>query len=810
MGQERASQRSVQKFPHLDDPDLYLNRELAWLTFNERVLGEAEAKTNPLLERLKFIMIFNSNLDEFFMVRLSGLLRLVEQDSPNLREQSSYLDDAEIEETLDEVSLKIRLDLKRAASCLYGSILPELAEKSIQIVKMDDLSRADSERIDDYFEQQVFPVLTPLAVDPAHPFPYLSNLSLYLAVHFQEIGDNGEPLLAFVEIPSKLNRLVTVSTRGRRHKFLLLEEIIKRHLNRLFPWTQVAGAHVFRVTRNLDYQLLEGEVKDLMKSIELELKDRAQKIVVRLEVESSMPENLRSRLRTALALDPVDVYEVPEILNLRDLGPLLKLDIDPRMKDPPFNPRIHPRLADERDIFDVIRDREIILHHPYDSFVSVLDFLRQAAEDPNVLAIKQTLYRTGGDSPITETLVKAAENGKQVTAVVELKARFDEQNNIAWARRLERAGVHVVFGFVGLKTHVKCTLVVRKEGTHLRRYVHLSTGNYNSNTARSYTDLGHLTADPVLSADTVNLFNLLTGFNIVSADDKSGRFNRMPTFEKFLVAPFALRNQFLHLIDNERKSHTPENPGHIILKMNSLVDPKLVHALYKASQKGVRIDLIVRGVCVLRPGLPGISENIRVVSIVDRFLEHSRIYWFRNAGSPLVYLGSADYMQRNMDRRIEVVWPIEEPEVKAKVTSILHVLLLDNCKSHLMLEDGSYHQSGPGKDKPLRAQEKFIELARFEGIKSIAYDDAIKSIDSWINHRSQHERRSEKKEISKLPEAYPSRSQLSGAQDSVGTSPQSAGGVAGTQAGPPTAGPEGRASRNSKRRSRRNLTENES
>lgn len=709
----------------LDDPELYLNRELAWLSFNERVLGEAENKVTPLMERLKFATIYYSNLDEFFMVRLSALLRIWERDR-NAGPVSAYPDEPDAEETLDEVSLIVRAQLKRLYVSLNAQILPALAENGIAFATADDLSRTEEERIDDHFEEQIFPVLTPLAVDPAHPFPYLTNLSLYLAVHFEETGEDGEPLLAFVEIPSKLPRMFLVSGRGKRHRFVLLEDIIKRHLTRLFPWTQVRGAHVFRVTRNLDYQLLEGEVKDLMKSIEFELRDRAQKIVVRMEHEASMPDPMRNRLRAALELDVSDVYEVPGRLNLKDMNVLLKLDTDPALRDPPFNPRIQARLADETHIFDVIRERDAIVHHPYDSFVSVLEFLRNAAEDPDVLAIKQTLYRTGGDSPIIESLVQAAQNGKQVTAVVELKARFDEQNNIEWARRLERAGAHVVFGFVGLKTHAKCTLVVRRENGLLQRYVHLSTGNYNSSTAKLYTDLGHFTADEVLTSDVVNLFNLLTGFNIIGGPDSAERGQRIPEFEKIRVAPFQLRQHFIQLIEAEKKIHSAENPGHIILKMNSLVDQKLIQALYKASQKGVRVDLIVRGVCTLRPGIPGISENIRVVSVIDRFLEHSRIFWFKQGNKPVLYLGSADFMPRNLERRVEVAWPVGDEGLKTQIRELLDAYLRDNCKAHVMQPDGSYKQATPGKEKAFRCQENFIEQARREGVKTVPYDKSLR------------------------------------------------------------------------------------
>jgi polyphosphate kinase len=717
----------------LDDPELFFNRELTWLAFNERVLGEAACKSNPLLERLKFATIFHSNLDEFFMVRLSGLLRLVEKEGQGGGASSPYSDE-DPEDTLDEVALTVRRLVRQAAQVLAGDILPALREENIFVCRMDEISRSEQERVDEFFEEQVFPVLTPLAVDPAHPFPYLSNLSLYLAVNFHEMGDNGEALLAFVEVPSALGRLVPVSSRGKKHRFVLLEDVIRQHLDKLFPWTQVSGAFVFRVTRNLDYQLLEGEVKDLMKSIEFELKDRAQKIVVRLEVEQGFPFELKNRLRMALELDHSDVYEIPEILNAGNLSALLKLDTDLLLKDAPFNPRIHPRLADDRDVFDVVRERDVLLHHPYDSFVSVLDFLRQAADDPNVLAIKQTLYRTGGDSPMIDALVQAAEKGKQVTAVVELKARFDEQNNIVWARRLERAGAHVVFGFVGLKTHAKCTLVVRREGGHLQRYVHLSTGNYNSSTAKLYTDIGHLTADPAITNDVGSLFNLLTGFNIVGNDGKGRSPTRMPDFAKIEVAPFRLREAIIGFIEAEKRLHSADNPGHIILKMNALTDPKLATALYRASQKGVRVDLIVRGMCVLRPGLPGVSENIRVTSIIDRFLEHSRVLWFKNGGQPKMFLGSADFMPRNMDRRIELLWPVEDAGLQAKVTNILHMFLRDNVKSHSMQSDGSYVLATPGKEKPFRAQERFIELARAEGVKGIAYDEAIRTIDALGGH----------------------------------------------------------------------------
>ena len=732
----RVKQRSIDTFAKrkttdrlLDDPELFLNRELAWLAFNDRVLKEAEKRDTPLLERLKFLSIFSSNLDEFFMVRLSSLFKLLENQESGLPVANQTPGETDAEETLDEVSLFIRRQFRRAYATFQAGLLPSLAGEGVTISRVEELSRQELDRLDEFFENQIFPILTPLAVDQAHPFPYLSNLSLYLAVSFKEMGDNGEPLLAFVEIPPKLARFVAIPTRVREHRFVVIEDLIKRHLEKLFPWSEVEDAYVFRVTRNLDYQLLEGEVKDLMKSIELELKDRAQRFVVRMEVEQNMPEKLRSRLRLQLELEIGDVYECSNFLNLRDLLFLTKLELKPSLRDSAFSPKINARLSQDRDIFDVIRERDVLLHHPYESFSSVLEFLGRAAEDPNVLAIKQTLYRIGGDSPVIEALVRAAEKGKQVTAVVELKARFDEHNNIAWARRLERAGAHVVFGFVGLKTHAKCALVIRREGQHLQRYAHISTGNYNSNTARLYTDLCLLTASETLTSDLAKLFNLLTGFNLLASESKLSKLNGGPDFETIKVAPFGLRDFFLRLIEDEIKSHQVNGHGQIILKMNSLTDLKLIQGLYGASQAGVRIDLIVRGVCILRPGLKGISENIRVISIIDRFLEHSRIFWFRNNNRPRIFLGSADFMPRNMDKRVEVVWPVEEEHLKAKVMEILSYSLKDNTKAHVMRSDGTYVQASPVRNKNFRSQDKMIEFARTESQATLRLRESMRQIE---------------------------------------------------------------------------------
>jgi polyphosphate kinase len=730
----------------LDDPELYLNRELAWLSFNDRVLKEAESRDVPLVERIKFLSIFSSNLDEFFMVRLSGLFKLLEHQETDRTIETHAQRDQDAEETLDEVSIYIRRQLKRAYATFQGNFLPQLSTEGVSLLRVQDLTRTELERLDTMFERQIFPILTPLAVDPAHPFPFLSNLSLYLAVTFKDLGDNGEPLLAFVEVPSKLPRFMSIPSPAREHRFVVLEDIIRRHLDKLFPWSEVEDAFVFRVTRNLDYELLEGEVKDLMKSIELELKDRAQRFVVRLEVEQTMPERLRSQLRSQLELEHGDVYECSSLLNLRDLINLTKIEFRSSLRDSAFNPKINHRLSEDRDIFDVIRERDILLHHPYESFSSVLEFLDRAAEDSNVLAIKQTLYRIGGDSPVIDALVKAAEKGKQVTAVVELKARFDEVNNIAWARRLERAGAHVVFGFVGLKTHAKCALVVRREGQHLQRYAHLSTGNYNSSTARIYTDFGMLTANDALTSDLAKLFNLLTGFNLLASEAKLSKLHGGPDFETIRVAPFGLRNFFIDMIRNEIAAHQLHGQGYIVAKMNSLTDAELIKVLYEASNAGVRIDLIVRGVCVLRPRVRGVSDNIRVISIIDRFLEHSRIFFFNNGGDSRVFLGSADFMPRNMDRRIEVVWPVMDDQLKAKVIDVLVHSLSDTTKSHVMKEDGTYMQNSSLRQKAFRSQERLIDYARLENSQPPRLRQSLRMLDSLILRPHGQESSSERKQ----------------------------------------------------------------
>lgn len=727
----------------LRDPELYLSRELSWLAFNARVLGEAERRDNPVIERLKFLTIFSSNLDEFFMVRLSGLLKLAERQGVAAQASQGRAvraDPLEAEETLDEVSITIRRDLSHAHHLLHKELLPDLRQGGLELLRAHELDESDQAYLSHYFENQIFPILTPLAVDSAHPFPYLANLSLYLAVEFEETTQSGEPLLAFVEVSRQLPRLLALPRTSKARRFVLVEDVVKLFLSRLFPWTNVKNAYLVRVTRNLDYQLLEGEVQDLMRSIEAELKDREQKFVLRLEVEANLPDALRERLRKELELDAEDIYEVPQIVGAADLRELLRVDLGPETRDAPFNPRIHPDLGEDQNFFEVIDKKDVLLHHPFDSFVSVVEFVEQARLDPNVLAIKMTLYRGGGNSPIIESLLRAAEGGKQVTVVVELKARFDEETNIGWAKRLERAGAHVVFGFVGLKTHCKCLLVVRRERNVLKRYVHLSTGNYNHSTAKQYTDIGLLTSNEQITQDIVHLFNLLTGFNIIGARytgvggfDGSASYPALkktatvqPQFSQIHVAPFGLREHFLREIEQEIAVHRRSGKGRIVLKMNAITDTTLVAALYAASRAGVRIDLLVRGVCVLRPGVPGISETISVRSIVDRFLEHSRIAWFGHDGQPRVFLGSADFMPRNMNRRIEIVWPILDPEQAKRITDILAVYLSDNTRCHEMLADGTYRRIDPLDGvQARRSQMVFIDLARQAGLKSEVYETAI-------------------------------------------------------------------------------------
>jgi polyphosphate kinase len=667
-------------------PHLFINRELSWLAFNSRVLSEALDARNPLLERVKFLSIFSSNLDEFFMVRVAGLRRQVAAGVTKLP-----ADGMTPQEQLDAIHFKARELCAHARQCLRGLLL-ELADHDIALCSIDDLGAGEWGAMDEYFESQIFPVLTPLAVDTGHPFPYISNLSISLAVQIHDPA-SGEEHFARVKVPKSLPRWIPVS--GRPHTFVPLEQVIGANLGALFPGMEVVGWYPFRITRysDLDIPTLE-EPEDLLAMIEEQVFKRRFGEVVRLEVTDDMPPHLRQLLveelreddePEALLLAESDIMESGSLLDLADLQQLALLDI-PELRYPPYNPVTPPELADaSRSIFDVIRERDILVHHPFESFsTSVERFLQSAAVDENVLAIKLTLYRTTGDTAVVRALTEAAQRGKQVAVIVELKARFDEANNIAWARTLENFGVHVAYGSANMKTHAKVAMVVRRELDGIRRYIHLSTGNYNSNTARLYTDVGLFTVSPSLGADVSDLFNSLTGFS------------RQRLYRKLLVAPSNMRDQFVELIDREAAHARNGSPARIVAKMNALVDQTIIRALYDASAAGVEIDLIVRGICCLRPGVPEVSERIRVRSVIGRFLEHSRLFWFHNDGNDEFYLGSADWMPRNFERRVEAMAPVEDPTLHPRLRSLFETLLEDRRQAWVLDGGGKWQRLQPG------------------------------------------------------------------------------------------------------------------
>jgi polyphosphate kinase len=694
---------------NLSDPQYYFNRELSWLEFNNRVLHEATDPRTPLLERLKFMSIFSSNLDEFFMVRVAGLKQQVEAKVSKLTP-----DGRTPSEQLEAISERLRPMVGEQHKHFEKVLRSQLAQAGIYILDYMDLNQEQRTYLQNYFEEQIFPVLTPLAVDPSHPFPYISNLSLNLAVVVKD-PDTAEELFARVKVPKVLPRFVPLPEGLRYRKKdqpsvwtgVPLEQVIAHNLESLFPGMNILEYHPFRITRNADLAVEEDEADDLLLAIEQELrKRRVGGSVVRMEIHITMPDTVREMLMREMRLQKIDVYEVDSPLGLGDLMSFMALPL-PELKDPPWTPVVPYRLRssatedEEEDLFSLICRSDLLVHHPYHSFsATVLRFITQAAHDPGVLAIKMTLYRTSGDSPIVNALISAAENGKQVAVLVELKARFDEENNIVWARKLERAGVHVVYGLVGLKTHTKVVLVVRRQDNHIKRYVHIGTGNYNPKTARLYTDLGLLSCRDDLGADLTDLFNYLTGYS------------RQRSYRKLLIAPVNLRDRFQALIQREIENCRQDGTGRIVAKMNSLVDPKIIATLYEASRAGVQIDLIVRGMCCLRPGIPGISENIRVISVVGRFLEHSRIYYFHNQGKEEVYIGSADWMPRNLDRRVEAVVPIEDPEIVKDLQEILAVMLADNRQAWELQPDGGYIQRHPSDGtKEQCAQKILMEMA---------------------------------------------------------------------------------------------------
>ncbi len=701
-GAAEASPPSKKRAPRLpvpQDASLYLNRELSLLAFFRRVLEEAQDERNPLLERVKFLSIVGSNLAEFFMVRVAGLKQQVEAGVIEL--SNDGLTPSEQLQVIRQMALELMQDARR---CLHH-LLPHLADAGIHILDYQALTGEQRTAANEYFEQVIFPVLTPLAFDPGRPFPHISNMSLNLAVLIRD--QFGLERFARVKVPNTLPRLLPIKTPGDALDgtggaapvtLVWLEQVIAANLHRLFPGMEVVEAHPFRVTRDAEMAIQEMEAEDLLETIERSVWERRFGSVVRVTMDPGMPPNIRDILIENLEIGPNDIYTVDPPLGSSNLMALHALDRR-GLKDAPFLPAIPPALAEESDIFAAIRRQDILLHHPYDSFAPVVDFLRAAARDPNVLAIKQTLYRVGRNSPVVEALLEAVGNDKQVAVLVELKARFDEESNIEWAKSLESEGVHVVYGLLGLKTHSKVALVVRKEGDGIRRYVHLSTGNYNPVTAQVYTDIGLLTCDEAIGADASDLFNYLTGYSAKR------------DYRKFLVAPFTLRAGLQALIEREIDRARQGEAGHLIFKLNHLVDKQMIQLLYRASQAGVKVDLLVRGICCLRPGAEGLSENIRVISIVGRFLEHSRMLYFRNGGNEEIYVGSADLMPRNLDRRVEILFPIQDPGlVRYLRDHILAMQLADTVKARQLRADGTYERVKPAPaESPLDSQQWLID-----------------------------------------------------------------------------------------------------
>jgi polyphosphate kinase len=667
----------------LDDPALYFNRELSLLAFQRRVLEEAQDESNPLLERFKFLSILGSNIDEFFMVRVAGLKRQLE--SGNVSMGPDGLTPAE---QLDLCRAEVKNILELAHRCMVDELIPALEQQNIRIYRYEELNEDYRALVQTYFLQNIFPVLTPLAFDPGHPFPHISNLSLNLAVLI--LDNKGEERFARVKVPDSLPQLINIHNPGQGRQssltaklesFIWLEDLIAANLEALFPGMTVLESHSFHVTRDGEVEIQEWEAEDLLETTEEGIRQRRFGDVVRITVDQGMPEPLLEILTSNLEISRADVYRVEGRFPLSNLKYVFSLD-RPDLKDQPFLPALpsvlNPDIAED-DVFTAIRKRDILLHHPFDSFQPVVNFLNAAARDPNVLAIKMTLYRVGRNSPVVEALLAAMKHGKQVAVLVELKARFDEESNIEWAKALEKEGVHVVYGLLGLKIHSKIALVVRREGENIRRYVHLGTGNYNPVTAHLYTDVGLLTCDNDIGSDVTDLFNYLTGYSAKK------------DYRKLLVAPINLRERIENLIRREIEHQKAGRGGHIIFKLNAVVDPGMIQLLYEASKAGVKVDLIARGVCCLRPGIPGISQNIKVTSIVGRFLEHSRIYYFRNAGEDEVFLGSADLMPRNLYRRVEVVFPVSDPRLSNFLRDdVLKTYLADRVKAREMQPDGQY------------------------------------------------------------------------------------------------------------------------
>jgi len=678
----------------LHEPELYANRELSWLDFNQRVLELAEDERVPLLERAKFLAIFGSNLDEFFMVRIAGVHDQIEAGVDARRP-----DGLTPVETLARVTVRGRALMTRHAGIYESAVKPALAEQGICIVDCVACSPAELEAVDRHFRDQIFPALTPLAVGPGRPFPYISNLSLSLAVRLRD-PVNDHRTFARVKVPKEmLPRFVPVEDGATT--FVPLEDVIAHHLDALFPGMEILDHSVFRVTRDADFTVSD-EADDLLRAVEHELRRRRFGEVVRVEVGGGMNRGLRGELQEALGVESREVYDVEGLLDLNDLWQIVKLPGFDDLRDLPWAPVTQPRLQGEDgapgDVMGAMRRGDVLVHHPYDSFTtSVERFVEQAVADPDVLAIKQTVYRTSDDSPLVPALIRATERGKQAVCLVELKARFDERANIGWARALEEAGVHVVYGHPSLKTHAKCVLVIRREGDGARHYVHVGTGNYHATTARLYTDFGLFTCDEAIGADVADMFNFLTGYA------------RPRNYRKVLVAPDHLRDGIVDAIERTIEAHTPQQPGRITMKMNALVDNACIQALYRASQAGVSVELNIRGICCLRPGVPGVSDNIRVVSIVGRFLEHSRIFAFEHGGAdPLVYIGSADLMPRNLDQRVEFVTPVEDDALRADLLDTLERCLADDANAWDLGPDGRWTRRTPRGPEPRSVQRELI------------------------------------------------------------------------------------------------------
>ena len=687
----------------MDAKQLLFNREFSLMEFFRRVLEEGLDETQPLLERLKFLAIFSSNVDEFFMIRVSGLKEELEHDVTDLSPDGMSPADQ-----LAEIRARLLPMLEEQSRCLLEELLPELKAKGIIIASYGPLSEEERAGLQEYFDEQVFPVLTPQAVDPSHPFPYVSNMSLNIGLMVAPLPEHGitsslvgkiDPRFARIKVPPLVPRLIPIGKDGS--KFILLEDLIAANLGELFPRMRASACHTFRVTRDADIDIREDEADDLLRIMQQTLRKRRFGTPVRLEVAATMPQEMTQYLTRSIGVEPEDVYRLGGPLAVTDLMRLYKLD-RPDLKDAQFNPRMPVALRRPRSsIFDAIKAQDILLHHPYSSFAPVTDFISAAARDEHVAAIKICLYRTGHNSPIPQALIEASEQGKQVTAIIELKARFDEENNIEWAQRLEEAGVHVVYGLMGLKTHCKLALVVRREDETMRRYVHIATGNYNPDTSRAYTDLALFTTDEEIGADASELFNYLTGYS------------RQKEYRRLMVAPVNMRENMLALIRREAEHAKAGRPARMIIKINRLADIEIIRALYEASQAGVEIDLIVRGICMLRPGVEGLSETITVRSLVGRFLEHSRVFYFANGGEEEFYTGSADWMPRNLNRRVEVVAPVEDKRLRRHLKEvILAAYLRDNVKARRLMPDGSYERI-----QPAAGEERFDSQLHFMNVE---------------------------------------------------------------------------------------------